>query len=147
MDTEPGAVALIALIDMHDAIVEEITLASSSKAVIRLSRLSLFRRKETVGEIYDVWSHRAQLGIDGISAVEIADYDPSDALIMDGVFEDGDGRELPLTAFLSGGRPCRRVRLEFSTGGRIGIECSLAELRVDSGGKAVEQWVGPLESP
>jgi hypothetical protein len=140
MTTPTGQMAFV---EMHDARVNSVTVASLGIARLELAHVAVYH--EVSKELYDIWSYRAIIQCQGISKLELTGPLNKDDRVSEGVISDEHHSPIEL-AELVDGIPARTLELVFGSGTRMVVHASSMRLELLEPLRRMEQWRGPLSS-
>lgn len=138
--TLPGAGG-IALVELHDARVEKLSLGIGSELTLDFSHVSVF--VQVSDELFDVWSYRAALRCQGVSHLELKGGVTPDDYVSDGTILGEGEKRLRLGDGLNGSR-IQSLELVFGSGAKLLVRATHLKLELLSPLEKVEQWHGPL---
>ena len=130
----------IALVEMHDARVEELRIPMNGSCVLRFEHLTVYR--ERAAERFAIWSYRASLELREVERVVVNEARIDHDYVSDGSALRGS-EELPWQTLLHR-QQVSRVEFTFGSGRQIEIDCKEAHLILDEAVRVIEEWTGPL---
>lgn len=130
----------IALIEMHDARVEDLRLPMNGSCVIRFKHLPVYHNRGT--NRFVIWSYLAALELRAVARVVVDELWTNADYVSDGTVLRGS-EELSWQSLLEQ-QPVSKVEMTFGSGRRIIVECEKAQLVLHEAVREIEEWIGPL---
>ena len=146
---EPGDHAAflssIAFLEIHDADVESITLLRGGVISVLFAHLATYCQRAP--DLYDVWSCRAEVRLEGADSATLLGTLPTDrGGVSDGGFVGDDQEPVEFLDCLRGQQRVRRMWLDFVAGATFEVTAQSAVLDGlrTTRDEPFEVWEGPL---
>jgi hypothetical protein len=130
----------IALIEAHDARVEDLRMPMNGSCVVWFKHLAVYRARGS--ERFAIWSYPASLELRKVTRVIVDEAIIDGDYVLDGIILRGS-EELPWQALLNP-QAISRLQLTFGSGRRIEVDCEEAHLVLGEAVREIEEWIGPL---
>lgn len=134
--------ANVALLDLHDARLNELTVQKGGGGRIRLERVSVF--VPIADETYDVWSCALDLCVTGLRNLALSGLQDADHYISDAEFYDAAGSAVTPDSMLGSSGATRLALTLAGRGGKVEIEFERIDFGSIDAHRKLEQWSGPL---
>jgi hypothetical protein len=136
-----GSQRKIGLIALHDARLGSFTVHSGGNGVLSFNHICVFVEKSF--ELYDDWSYRADLLLQGIEQLSLDRIFESSDHVYDGCIIGNDGRNIELASALEW-TPADKIELIFFSSAKLSLKVSHVQLSLIAPLEKLEEWIGPL---
>ena len=139
----------IALVELHDSLVEEVCISPGGEATIHFHHLEVLYEEDR-GH-FQTWAHKALLRLHKCTAIRLDGAWNAEnegdfvARVLDGDIYDDENRELSPHTMIAGRVKVHRLRFMFGSGA-ITVLCGFAQLELLEPTRRLEDWLGPLVS-
>ena len=132
----------IAFVEAHDSRLEAMTIRPGGSVILLLARLGVYA--SSGADRYDIWSHRAELQLEGVTQLHVTGAVPDDGWIVDHAVIGTAERQPQLLDCLEQPVPIREFALTFRDGTRLTLSAQTMAIRLKDDGAVVDSWEGPL---
>jgi len=141
MKSSKLCVEQIALIEMHDAVIDRVVLPANGLVTLDFSKLYVY--KTVAIERFEIWLYAAVLDLRGVSHLtldgELTELDRVD----DAEFTSDTGSPVEWKCLLDGS-PVSGVLVRYGSGTQLVVRCDRAQLTLLEPQRHLEDWTGPL---
>lgn len=137
----------IRFIEMHDAKVRSVVIASTRRVVVVFEHLPVYRQEGASENVERLWSYRATLEAANVRVVSSDVVLENDNWVSNGYFGARDEEDGNFALFVDGHQPCSGFSLEFASGATLKVECESMRIRLGPSVSTDEIWVDGEPQP